>query len=80
MKPVIAAIALFVAATAGAQSFPVKPVRIVVPFAASGGTDIMARSLGRLMTPALGQQVLVENRPGANGIIGAETVAKRSRP
>jgi tripartite-type tricarboxylate transporter receptor subunit TctC len=76
MKPAIAAIAVLAAATAGAESYPTKPVRIIVPFAASGGTDIMARSLGRLMTPSLGQQVVVENRPGANGIIGAEVVAK----
>jgi len=78
MRPaLVAALAsALLAASAGARNYPSKPVRIVVPFAASGGTDIMARSLALAMSPALGQPVVVENRPGANGIIGADVVAK----
>ena len=56
--------------------FRSKPVRIIVPFAAAGGSDIMARSLAQALTNATGQQFIVENRPGANALIGTEAVAK----
>jgi tripartite-type tricarboxylate transporter receptor subunit TctC len=59
-----------------AQGFPAKPVRIIVPYAPAGGTDIITRSLAQKMTESTGQQVIVENRPGANGIIGTDIVAK----
>jgi tripartite-type tricarboxylate transporter receptor subunit TctC len=61
---------------AGAQGFPVKPLRIVVPFSAGGPTDITARLVGPRMTELLGQPVIIDNRAGATGIIGAEMVAK----
>ncbi len=64
------------AATAGAQSFPAKPIRIIVPFPAGGTTDIVARLVGQRMQESLGQPVLIENRGGAGGTIGAEAVAK----
>ena len=69
------------AGPAGAQGraaadFPNRPVRIIVPQAAGGGVDIMARSVAQKLTETWGQQVIVDNRPGANGIIGIEAVAK----
>lgn len=59
-----------------AQSYPVKPIRIVNGFAAGGPTDIYARLIGQKLTAAWGQQVIVDPRPGASGNIGAEYVAK----
>ena len=69
-------LALNCAHAAQAVQYPVKPVRIIVPFAAAGGSDIMARSLAQALTNATGQQFIVENRPGANALIGTEAVAK----
>ena len=64
------------AGVAGAQTFPAKPVKIIVPFAAGGLTDVLTRGTGQELTRIWGQQVIVENRPGANTIIGAEITAK----
>src|SRR5205823_4618777 len=61
---------------ARAQAYPSKPVRIVVGFPAGGATDIMARLMGEWLTQRLGQQFIVENKPGASGNIGTESVAK----
>jgi tripartite-type tricarboxylate transporter receptor subunit TctC len=60
----------------GAQSYPVKPVRMLVGFAPGGGADVVARGLSPRMSETLGQQIIVDNRPGANGMIAAELVAK----
>lgn len=65
-----------VAQQASAQPFPSKSVRIVVPYPPGGGTDIMARLLAELLRQDLGQQFLVENKPGAGGAIGAAEVAR----
>ena len=59
-----------------AQSYPVKPIRLVVPTAPGGGVDALARVIGQALTAAWGQQVAVDNRGGASGIIGAEIVAR----
>ena len=62
--------------TAPAQPYPSRPVRIIVPFAAAGGSDIFARILAQRFTDSFGQQFIVENRAGGNGNIGAEAVVK----
>src|SRR5256885_6221423 len=64
------------AASAFAQAYPGKPVRIIVPYSAGGGTDIVARAVGQKLSEAWGQSVIVDNRAGASGMIGAEAVAK----
>ena len=64
------------ASAASAQSFPTKPIKIVVPFAAGGTTDLLARAVGAELQKSLGQSVIVDNRPGAGGNIGADVVAK----
>ena len=61
---------------AHAAQFPTRPITLVVPFAAGGGTDSIAREIGKLMSDRLGQAVIVENRGGAGGAIGADLVAK----
>jgi len=74
----VAAIAAILALSAGAyaQNYPVKPVRIIIPFSAGGLTDVLGRGLANELTKMWGQQVIVENRAGANTIIAAELVAK----
>ena len=67
---------LLLSASVQAQSFPAKPLRIVVPFPAGGIVDLMARSLNEKLAAGLGQPVLVEARPGANASLGTEAVAK----
>jgi tripartite-type tricarboxylate transporter receptor subunit TctC len=61
---------------AQAQQYPGKPIRMVVPYAAGGTSDILARQIGPMVTEAWGQPVIVENKPGANGNVGADFVAK----
>ena len=70
-------ISLFALATGAiAQAWPAKPVTLIVPFAPGGGTDITARTIAARLTQKWGQSVIVENRGGAGGILGAEVVAK----
>ncbi len=73
---VAGAAALCSATLSAAQTYPVKPIRIVVPVQPGGGLDPQARLLGRKFHESMGQPVVVENRPGANGMLGTEYVAK----
>jgi tripartite-type tricarboxylate transporter receptor subunit TctC len=75
-KAMLVVILTTAAALAGAQDFPTKPIRIVVPNPAGGTVDIVARALAQPMSAALGQNVLVDIRPGAGNIIGSEIVAR----
>jgi tripartite-type tricarboxylate transporter receptor subunit TctC len=59
-----------------AQNFPTRPIRIIVPYTPGGTTDVLARLVGQKLNKAWGQPVIVDNRPGANGIVGTEMVAK----
>ena len=70
------AAALLTCTAALAQNFPTRPIRIVVPFAAGGPADITARNIGPRLTELLGQPIIVDNRGGANGIIGIDIVSK----
>jgi tripartite-type tricarboxylate transporter receptor subunit TctC len=76
----LAALALAIGAqppaVAQAPSYPQKPIHLIVPFAAGGITDVLARALGARLSEAFGQQAVIENKPGANSQVGAEYVAK----
>ena len=80
LKPLLAAslaaVALGVSNVGDAQPYPSKPIHIVVPYTAGGPADLLVRGLGMKLAEKWGQQVVVENRPGANEIIAAEAVAK----
>jgi len=65
-----------VSRVAWAQAYPMRSVRMVVNLAPGGGLDFMARLVGEYMSRSMGQQVVIENKPGAGGMLGAETVAK----
>src|SRR6267143_4810296 len=71
-----AAAGAIVAGAAAAQSFPSKPIRLIIPFVAGGSSDIVGRAIGSKFSELLGQPAVVENKPGANGAIAAEFVAK----
>jgi tripartite-type tricarboxylate transporter receptor subunit TctC len=73
---VVFLMALLASGVAGAQAFPSKPVRVVVPYAAGGATDTVARAVGNRLSEALGQPVVIDNRGGAGGMIGSDIVAK----
>src|SRR4051812_27573584 len=75
----LTAVFSFVALPASAQSYPTRPITIVVPFPAGGATDFLARLLGQKVSDSLKQPVIVVNRAGATGAIGLESVA-RAKP
>lgn len=79
MSIAVAAVVTLSSAAALAQTYPAKPIKLVVPFPPGGTTDILARAVGGELTKAWGQQVIIDNRPGAGGNIGSEIVA-RSAP
>jgi tripartite-type tricarboxylate transporter receptor subunit TctC len=72
----LAAAAILTPAPASAQAYPTKPIRLVVPFPAGGPLDVTARAIGQKLSEAWGQPVVIDNRPGAGGNIGADLVAK----
>src|SRR5258708_1208482 len=76
VRLIAVAAALAGIAPAAAETWPERSVRIIVPFAAGGGTDILARLLGQKMSETFGQQFVVDNRPGASGNIGIGLAAK----
>jgi tripartite-type tricarboxylate transporter receptor subunit TctC len=69
-------LAIGLATGASADPYPSRPIRFVVPYAAGGNSDVIARTLAAKMSDTMGQTVLVENKPGASGIIGSDFVAK----
>ena len=71
--------AIGIAPGAQAQSYPNRPIKIIVGFPPGGGTDIAARLIGQKLSESLGQPVVIENRPGAGGTIGNAAVAKSPR-
>src|SRR5450756_1225249 len=75
MKRIAILLVALIAATAQAQSYPAKPVKILVPFVAGGTSDLVARAVAQKLTE-VGYTAVVENRPGANGSIAAEMLAK----
>jgi tripartite-type tricarboxylate transporter receptor subunit TctC len=79
LRALVAVLSTVLASAALAQAYPAKPVRLVVPYAAGGTADLLARAIAQKMGAALGQQVVIENRTGAGGGIGADAVAK-SKP
>jgi len=76
MMALVSGICMAFCGTAAAQGFPVKPLRIIVPFPPGGTADVVVRSLAQPLGAALGQTVIVDNRPGANTVIATELVAR----
>src|SRR4051794_27112219 len=76
MKLVVALLGIAVACAAFAQTFPSRAIRVIVPFPAGGTADGIARTVSQRMSENVGQAIVVENRSGANGIVGTEAVAK----
>ena len=76
----LASLLAFAALPAAAQNYPAKPIRLVVPFPPGGTPDILSRIIGEHVGKSLGQPVLVENRAGAGGNIGAQSVTKSPGP
>src|SRR5947209_20236628 len=75
-RPVLIAAALLFASGASAQTYPDRPIRVVVPFSAGSASDVVTRLVLDKMSPPLGQQFVIENQPGAGGNIGTATVAR----
>ncbi|UDM52316.1 tripartite tricarboxylate transporter substrate binding protein [Cupriavidus sp. MP-37] len=77
MKPALFAIALLGIASSAHAAYPERPIKLIVPYAAGGTTDIIARIVGTRLGPVLGQPVVIENRPGAGGAVGSAYAAKQ---
>src|SRR5437867_9550962 len=76
MRRAVATVLLCLAALAQAQPYPAKPIHFIVPFPPGGGNDTVARAIAQQLGPDLGQPVVIDNRPGAGGSVGAELAAK----
>src|SRR5437762_11014008 len=76
MRHLFATVLLCAAALARAQTYPAKPIHLIVPFPPGGGNDTVARAIAQQIGPHLGQPVVIDNRPGAGGALGAELAAK----
>ena len=76
LRTLVGGAALIAATAASAQAWPSKPVRIIVPYPPGGSSDIIARAISQPLSEALKTTVIVENRPGANGNTGTDSVAK----
>ena len=76
VRKVLAALLAVVAFGASAQDYPNRPLRLIVPFAPGGGADIVARAVAGPLAKRLGQPIVVENKPGSGGTVGADLVAK----
>ena len=76
MRKLIGILLVLFAGALGAEEYPARTVRVIVPFAPGGGTDIVARILGQQLSQKLGQSFVIENRPAGSGIVGADLVAK----
>src|SRR2546427_12602289 len=76
MRGVLATVLLVAATLTAAQPFPTKPLHLIVPFPPGGGNDTVARAIAQQIGPDLGQPVVIDNRPGAGGSVGAELAAK----
>src|SRR4051812_29969002 len=71
-----AAMLALASSLAAAQNYPVKPIRMVIPYAAGGGVDIVGRVVGAKLSEQFGQQIIADNRGGGGGTVGTDTVAK----
>ena len=79
--PLLATLAAGFAGSAGAASWPERPITLIVPFPAGGGTDTFARPLAQQLTTQLGQSVVIDNKGGAGGTVGAgSTITKSTEP
>ena len=76
MKPVLLLVAFFITGAAAAQSFPSKPIRVIVPFGPGGVADITARAVAPKVSDGLGQQLVIENKPSAGGVVAGQEVAR----
>lgn len=76
IQMLVAGACLTFAAAGHAQNYPTKPIRLIVPFAPGGGTDVLARMIAAKLSDALGQSVVIDNRPGSDGIVGSEVLAR----